>query len=358
MGSMYWEENMKTKIKAFVATLLSVCIAISTTGCLDISDILQAAGSNSNNMKFVNSQMDDYESQMMYVTSEDPQEMADKVFDIITSCESVDELIGYKTVLSNNVNRMRCKDVLEALDGNIENEECVFIDVRCSESDELLHYSIDAYYYLTVDGNEYVLFFSTVIVSEYEEFKHGLHSLQIMNYADYKPNNHRKDYVTPEEAMGHPALVFNTPVTAKHNETIFTEGNRDNTQYDGRRLMEEVLYLMEENEEEKLKNLYAKVNVNGENMDEISKNQVAKLLDVMGGKDNLEAVGGIVCSPSFDLVPVYVDCEGIDYPKEYGMRYIIEVDGVKHKLQIVYVSPEDKTMPKDYVGIQSITFVE
>ncbi len=352
---------MKRKIKAIVVMVLSLCVATCTTGCLNISDILQSMGSisnDSNKMKFVNSQMDDYESQMMYVTSEGPQEMADKVFDIIISCESVDELMGYRTVLSNNVNRMRCKDVLEALDGNIDNEECVFIDVKCSENDELLRYSIDAYYYLTVDGNEYVLFFSTVIVSEYESFKHGLHSLQIMNYADYKPNNHRKDYVTPEEAMGHPALVFNTPVTAKHNETIFTKGNRDNTQYDGRRLMEEVLYLIEENEEEKLKDLYAKVNVNGENMDEISKNQVAELLDVMGGKDNLEAAGGIVCSPSFDLEPVYVDCEGIDYPTEYGMRYIIEVDGVKHKLQIVYVSSEDKTMPEDYVGIQSITFVE
>ncbi len=337
---------MKHKLISFNYRILLICMLVSLTGC------------SSNRMHFVNSRMDDSESEMMYVTANGTQEMADKVFEIIINSEDADELLEYKSQSSQNVTEKRCKEVLETLDGEIDNEELIYIDVDCSADDEKANYSFDAHYYLTVDGEEYVLSFCDIIVGEYEVFRHGIHSLVIEKYEDYNPDNHREDFVLPDEVKDRRVMVFNTPVTANHNNDFFSKGFLDNTQYDSRALMEEILYLVEEDDEKGLIDLYANVSVNGENMDEIPKKQVGELLSVMGGKKNLEAAGGIVDHYSFDLKPQDVDCEGIEKPEEYGMRYIIEIDGVKYKLQIVYVSSEDKTMPEDYVGIQSITFVE
>ncbi|MCQ2531367.1 MAG: hypothetical protein MJ093_01515 [Saccharofermentans sp.] len=308
---------------------------------------------------FIDRKMDDSDKETMYLTG-DPQELSDQIFDLIIDADDADDIEAIKTKDSNNVTKKRIKEVLEELDGDIDDEECIYVDVIAETNEEskndCAYYAINCAYYLTVDGDEKVLTFYVILVDEYEVYKHGISSLQILDYDDFNPDKGHNNTMTIEEAKDHPVLEYVEPLFANHHKTVM-DWDEHERYPESRELMEEILYCLEDDDDDALLDLYSETNVNGkEDIEDIAEEQVEELFDLMGGEE-LSAVGGVVGFYDYSLKPSYVDCEDIDRTLEYAMRYIIDVDGDEYKIQVVYV-PEYGGAPDDYVGIQSITIIE
>ena len=308
---------------------------------------------------FIDSKMDDSDKKTMYLTG-NPQELANQIFELILDADDVDDIDALKTFDSNNVTKKRMKEILEALDGDIDDEECIYVDVVAETNEESKNecafYAINCAYYLTVDGDEKVLTFYVILVDEYEVYKHGISSLQIVDYDDFNPDKGHADTMSVDEAKGHPVLEYVEPLYANHHKKVMNWDEHERYP-ESRDLMEEILYCLEDDDDDALLDLYAGTNVNSkEDIEDIAENQVDELFDIMGGED-LVATGGIVGFYDYSLVPAFVDCDDIDRTLEYVMRYIIDVDGDEYKIQVVYV-PEFGGAPDDYVGIQSITIIE
>lgn len=298
-----------------------------------------------------------FDMDTIYLTG-DPQEIADDVFEMICDAEDIDDL---KKLVSphGNVMGSTLKDTLKTLDGHIDDEECVYIDVNISTPDEnkkngTNHYSIHCFYYLTVDDEEYILEFEVVLVSEYEVNRHGLNILCIEEYDDFNLNDHRKDYVTPDMVKGHEVQEYVQTIYADHHKKVM-HMDEGRVIPEMEELMEEILYCLEEEDDDELLDLYSDDNVNSrDDIDDYKEDEVDKLMDVFGGED-LSAVGSVIQFQDYSLKPTYVDCDDVDDPLEYIGRYIISDGDDEYKIQVIYIP---YSLSEDYWGIQSITFVE
>lgn len=363
------KSNRKRDRKSSILVLF-VCLSIALCGC-DVKEYRdkfvedsetdkdkegESSGANSLELKYIDERAEDMDKETIYLTG-NPQEIADSVFDMICATNNVKD---FKKLVSeqSSVNTSRIKEIIETLDGNIENEKCIYIDVEAltneESSNECAFYSIHCYYYLTVDGNEYILEFYTILVDEYELYKHGIWTLRIEDYADFNVDNHRSDYVTSDAVAGHEVLEYVQTVYAKHHENVMSMGEHCRVP-ESIELMEEILYCMEEQDNDTILDLYSNINVNSK--DDIEKykiGQVNDLMDTFGGK-KLSAVGSILCSYDYSLKPSIVDCDDIEKPYEYILRYIVSDGENEYKLQVVYI-PEYSS--EEYEGIQSISFVK
>lgn len=319
------------------------------------STILTGCSKHERNHRITTS-ADKSDKETIYLTGE-PQEIADSVFELICDAKTTDDL---RNLVANHGNVMgnTLSKTLKTLDGDIDDEECVYIDVNAASADEdddgYNHYSIHCFYYLTVDGEEYILEFELILVSEYEVERHGLNILTITEYDDFNFNDHRKDYVTPDEVMDNEVLAYVQELSAKHHKKVM-KMDEHRVIPEAEELMEEILYCLEEEDEDELMDLYSDTNVNSkEDIDDICEDEVEALMDAFGG-EKLTAVGSVISFYDYSLKPTYVDCDDVDRPLEYVARYIISDGHDEIKIQIIYVP---YSLSEDYYGIQSIAILE
>ncbi len=290
-----------------------------------------------------------------------PEELADDVFDLIVEADSNEDYKELAGVFYIDTKTM--KKVTSFDEDDIDDVECIDVRVSIESNEEAdndcAYYAIEAAYSFELDGEDKVCEFYFVLVNEYEWQAVGLDEVRLIDADEYNGKSAHTKMVTPDEVEDHPVMEYIKPVKAEHHKKVCNWNEHERVP-ESIELMEEILYCLEEEDDDELIDLYSEVNVNGkDDLHKQAKEEVKALMNELGGEDDLEAKGRVLWFKDYSLLPTYIDdADDIDHPHEYIIRYIIDNDGDEVKVQVVYISSWDDTTPDECVGIQSITIID
>lgn len=336
------------RIKLATGVLLIASLLTATTGCLG---------------KGKRDKFDYYvkkpDGPVIYLDG-NPEELADDVFDLIMAADSYEdykELAGVSYIDTKVMKKITSFD-----EDDIDDVECVGVWVDIKSEDEskngCSYYAIEAAYSFELDDEDMVCDFYFILVDEYEWNNVGVAKVELIDADEYNGKSSYTKMITPDEVEDHPVMEFIKPVKAEHHKKVCNWDEHQRVP-ESIELMEEILYCLEEEDDDELIDLYSEENVNGKgDLHKQAKEEVKALMHELGGEDDLEARGRILNFKDYSLKPTYIDdADDIDHPHEYIMRYIVDADGEEVKVQVVYISAWDDTTPDELVGIQSISII-